>query len=169
MFYSVSEISELINLSKVSIYKKLKAEQFESHIIKKKGTTYIDKEGFELLKRSLKLNTEEKKDLNSSNINLENMIDTDELNELKILRQDYIATMKKQLDQKDKQIEELHRLIENNQILLKQEKQVNQLQLEEHLKEFDLKLNNVMEKMKNRKKEDKTSLFHKIFRHKKMY
>ena len=53
-------------------------------------------------------------------------------------------------------------------MLLKQEKEVNQLQLEEHLKKVDLKLNDVKEKMEQRKeeqeKEQKKGLFKSLFK-----
>ncbi|MGL5086420.1 MAG: hypothetical protein ACRC68_12005, partial [Clostridium sp.] len=70
-----------------------------------------------------------------------------------------------QLNEKDKQIAELHKLIENSQVLLKEEKKSNQNQLllEEHFKEVDQKLQSIMrEKMDNKKSEKKN--FFKFFR-----
>jgi len=145
MLYSVSEISELINLSKVSIYKKLKLKEIEPYIVKIQGITYVDTIGFNLLKESLKLNEEVETGLN-------------------ILKDDYIETLKEQLNKKDNQIAELHKLIENNQILLKQEKEVNQFQLEEHLKDFDLKITDIREKMEERKNQKKKGFFNRIFK-----
>ena len=71
--------------------------------------------------------------------------------------------LKKQLDEKDKQIAELHKLIENSQILLKEEqkKTDQQLYLAEHFEEVDNKLQDLREKMEQ-KRNEKKSLF-KIF------
>ncbi|HAT4233230.1 TPA: DUF536 domain-containing protein, partial [Clostridium perfringens] len=69
-----------------------------------------------------------------------------------------------QLEEKDKQIAELHKLIENNQVLLKkeQETKVNILELEDHFKEVDNKLNSIKEKMNQRK--EKKSFFKNFFK-----
>ncbi|NFI54716.1 hypothetical protein FDA52_17570 [Clostridium botulinum] len=168
MLYSVSEISNLINLSKVSIYKKLKLKEIEPHITKLQGVTYVNEVGFNLLKESLNLNEKIKTNLNNKNINVEIATDLvdfkEDLTSLNLLKDDYIETLKKQIEEKDNQIQKLHKLIENNQILLKQEKVVNLLQLEQHLKDVDLKLNDVKEKMEQRKQEKKKGFFKRIFK-----
>ncbi|MBY6860825.1 hypothetical protein [Clostridium botulinum] len=168
MLYSVSEISNLINLSKVSIYKKLKLKEIEPHLTKLQGVTYVNEVGFNLLKESLNLNEKIKTNLNNENINVEIATDLvdfkEDLTSLNLLKDDYIETLKKQIEEKDNQIQELHKLIENNQILLKQEKEVNLLQLEQHLKDVDLKLNDVKEKMEKRKQEKKKGFFKRIFK-----
>ena len=66
-----------------------------------------------------------------------------------------------QLKEKDKQIQELHRLIENSQILLKQEQKncESQMQLEEHFKEVDKKLENLKAKMEDRREKKRFSFF----------
>ena len=71
--------------------------------------------------------------------------------------------LKKQLDEKDKQISELHKLIENSQILLKEEqkKSEQQLYLAEHFEEVDNKLQDLKEKMEQ-KRNEKIKFF-KIF------
>ncbi|NFO48625.1 hypothetical protein FDB40_17370 [Clostridium botulinum] len=168
MLYSVSEISNLINLSKVSIYKKLKLKEIEPHITKLQGVTYVNEVGFNLLKESLNLNEKIKTNLNNENINVEIATDLvdfkEDLTSLNLLKDDYIETLKKQVEEKDNQIQELHKLIKNNQVLLKQEKEVNLLQLEQHLKDVDLKLNDVKEKMEQRKQEKKKGFFKRIFK-----
>lgn len=63
MLYTIAEISDLIGLSKVSIYKKLKLKELAIHLSKKQGVTYITEQGFNLIKESLKLNDEVKKRL----------------------------------------------------------------------------------------------------------
>ena len=66
MLYSVMKVSESIGLSKQSIYKKLKKE-LQEHINKKQGMTYIDKEGFNLIKDSSKANIDDLKDFKEDN------------------------------------------------------------------------------------------------------
>ena len=71
--------------------------------------------------------------------------------------------LKEQLEEKDKQISELHKLIENSQILLKEEqkKSEQQLYLAEHFEEVDNKLQDLKEKMEQ-KRNEKIKIF-KIF------
>ncbi|WP_252251001.1 hypothetical protein [Clostridium sp. ZBS13] len=171
MLRSVSEIADLTGFSKVSIYNKLKLKDISRFVTKSKGITYVSEEGLTLILDSLKLSSDElnslKLKLNLS-FNVENEVATDientEVNEfkdeLKELKQDYIKTLKAQIenfkaqiDEKDNQIRELMLLNKNNQVLLKQEKEVNQMQLEEHIRELDIKLNDVKENMDKRKEE----------------
>ena len=79
------------------------------------------------------------------------------------LNKELIDNLLEQLKEKDKQISELHRLIENNQILLKEEqkKSEQQLYLAEHFEEVDNKLQDLKEKMEQ-KRNYRKSLF-KIF------
>ena len=90
--------------------------------------------------------------------------------ELKEFNKEYLNSLKsenevlkKQLDEKDKQISELHKLIENSQILLKEEqkKSEQQLYLAEHFEEVDNKLQDLREKMEQ-KRNEKIKFF-KIF------
>ncbi|WP_300347728.1 hypothetical protein, partial [Clostridium sp.] len=80
------------------------------------------------------------------------------------LNKSLIDTLIAQLEEKDKQIKELHKLIENNQILLKkeQENKINILELEDHFKEVDNKLSLIRDKI-NQSKEKKT-FFKSLFK-----
>ena len=84
MLYTIAEVSELIGLSKVSIYKKLKVKELEVHLSKKQGITYITEQGFNLIKDNLKLNDEIKKELKpkavDNNANDEVSTDTESFN-----------------------------------------------------------------------------------------
>ena len=94
-------------------------------------------------------------------------LDTGEITQFKIEIPNSLKSenefLKKQLDEKDKQISELHKLIENSQILLKEEqkKSEQQLYLAEHFEEVDNKLQDLREKMEQ-KRNEKIKLF-KIF------
>jgi hypothetical protein len=120
--YSVKEVSEVLNLSLVSVYKKFKKPEIKPYIVKKEGIKYISEEGLEILK-GLKDNSE-----NTGQSKQHNNADDGILN-------DYINHLKEQLKQKDTQIQQLIELNKNNQILLKQEKD-KVLLLEEKKKPF---------------------------------
>lgn len=160
MLRSVAEVSVLTGLSKVSIYNKLKLKEMEQFIVKSKGITYIKEEGIALIEHGLNL----KEDLKEANDEVAVSLDDKEFKEFKVefkeLNKDYITTLKgenellrKQLEEKDKQITELHKLIENSQVLLKaeQKKVDNQLYLSDHFDEVDSKLQDLKEKMEHRR------------------
>ena len=51
----VSQVAKILGISPTAVYKKFKtsSELFQNHITKEKGVTYIDAEGFELVKNSM--------------------------------------------------------------------------------------------------------------------
>ena len=171
MIYTVAKVSELVNLSKASIYNKLKLKEFESYITKKQGITYISGEGLKLIQSDLKYY----KDNNT--VNEEVATDSDFINTLK----DDITYLKdqakqkdlqfsNQLKEKDKQLEnyserlkQAHKLIENNQILLKEKPKQEILLLEEHFQDLDNKLIEIKDKMQKKDK-DHHGLFQKLFK-----
>jgi hypothetical protein len=152
------EASELIGLSKQSIYKKLKAKELQEYIIKKQGMIYIDEEGFNLIKDSLKANIDDlkdfKEDINGLNIKKINSTLNDEIasdTEILSMNLDIFTLLKRQLEEKDlqlndkdMQIHELHKLVENSQILLKEKPQDIKL-LEQHFQDLDYKIMNIKE------------------------
>lgn len=158
--FTVDEVAEKLGVSKVTIYAKLK--KFEDKVAIVQGKKGITDELFNLIKDDLKVkgidNEPPNKDNNSNARNDDISMGEDELSSL---NKELINALLKQLEEKDKQIAELHKLIENNQVLLKQEKEVNQLQLQEHFKELDVKLNDVREKMDQRKEQDEKKGFFK--------
>ena len=173
MLMSVSEIAYLTGLSKVSIYNKLKLKEIAPFIVKNKGVTYVLEDGVALIKVSLNLKEDTLNTLNDSLKEEETAIgiETIEIQEIKVqlkeLNVEYttslkheIELLKGQLDEKDKQITELIGLNKNNQVLLKQQqdKEIKQLQLEEHFQEVDTKLHALKEKM-TQKKDTKKGLF----------
>lgn len=156
MLRSVEDVAIQLGVSKTAIYNKLKLKEFKGLVVKKNGRSMIDDDLFNSIKDSLKCNINFNNEKNKNSVNDEIATDrTDLFN----LNNDLFNTLLEQLKEKDRQISELHKLIENNQVLLKQEKEVNQLQLEDHIRELDVKLNNVKENMKQRKK--RKSLFFK--------
>ncbi|KFX54734.1 hypothetical protein HYH39_17860 [Clostridium botulinum] len=149
--YTVEEASKQLKVSKVTIYSKLK--KFDTMVVLKQGKKYITDDLFKLIQDDLKVRNADNNNLNlNNNINLNDEIAMD-TEDLINLNKDLVNTLMEQLREKDRQISELHKLIENNQVLLKQEKEVNQIQLEEHIRELDIKLNDVKENMDKRKEE----------------
>ena len=175
MLRSVAELSVLTGLSKVSIYNKIKLKEIEQYVVKNKGITYVSDEGIALIKEGLNLKEDTlNNSLKSNKDEIAVSIDNKEIEEFKVelkeLNKDYLNSLKsenellkKQLEEKDKQIAELHKLIENSQILLKEEqkKREQQLYLAEHFEEVDNKLQDLREKMEQ-KRNEKKGLF-KIF------
>ena len=166
--FTVEEVAEQLSVSKVTIYAKLK--KFDDRVVLKQGKKYITEELLSLIKQDLKVKEVENNSLNNDNaneyLNSEIARDRDDLINLNkglikaLIEQ--LDSKDRQLEEKDKQITELHKLIENSQVLLRQEKQANQLQIEKHLKEVDIRLEDVKKKMDHRKSENRTGLFNRL-------
>lgn len=161
--FTVEEVSKLLSVSKVTIYAKLK--KYESKVVVKQGKKYVTEELLSLIKQELNLKECLKDNLkvenNTGAINQEIATDRDDLINL---NQYLINFLKQQLEEKDiqlrekdKQIEELINLNKNNQVLLKQQqdKEINQKLLEDHFQEVDEKLMDLRERMDEKKKSKK--------------
>lgn len=176
LMYSVSEVANILKISNVSVYKKIKKlKSLEAYVVKKDDKLYVLEAGIELIKSSLISN--KALNYNVDEVACEREADIDEhkqnsrLNESIELNNKLINSLLEQLNVKDAQLEakdkqiadqseqilSLHKLIENNQVLLKEEQRVrSELKLisEESLKkrqeEFDIKLENIKDKMNSR-------------------
>lgn len=162
--YDINKVSELTGVSKVTIYKKIKKlKELEPFIVRKDDKTYILQDGLKLIKEQLTVNKKVNLEVESKTA-IEGISTKLTINkELINLLTEQLKEKDIQLKEKDKQIAELHKLIENSQILLKEEqkKKDQQLYLEEHFEEVDNKLQDLREKMEQ-KRNDKKSFF-KIF------
>ena len=160
MLRTVEETAIQLGVSKTTIYNKLKMKEYKSKLVKKQGKSMIDDSLFNLIQEGLKVQNEVENKEIENDVNAETSIDEDGLLNL---NKELIDNLLEQLKEKDKQISELHRLIENNQILLKEEqkKSEQQLYLAEHFEEVDNKLQDLREKMEQ-KRNEKIKLF-KIF------
>ena len=169
MLRGVDEVSKELKVSKTAIYNKLKLKEFRRKVVKKQGKSMIDEELFNLIKDSLKVKNEVKNEveykgyIEESKDEVKSEIAMDREGSLN-LNKSLIDTLIAQLEEKDKQIAELHKLIENNQVLLKkeQETKINMLEFEDHFKEVDNKLSSIKEKMNQRK--EKKSFFKNFFK-----
>ena len=160
MLRTVEETAIQLGVSKTTIYNKLKLKEYKSRIVKKQGKSMVDDSLFNLIQESLKVQNEIKNKEIENDVNAETSIDEDGLLNL---NKELIDNLLEQLKEKDKQISELHKLIENSQILLKEEqkKSEQQLYLAEHFEEVDNKLQDLKEKMEQ-KRNEKIKFF-KIF------
>ena len=160
MLRTVEETAIQLGVSKTTIYNKLKLKEYKSKLVKKQGKSMIDESLFNLIQEGLKVQNEVEKKEIKNDVNAEISIDEDGLLNL---NKELIDNLLEQLKEKDKQIAELHKLIENSQILLKEEqkKKDQQLYLAEHFEEVDNKLQDLREKMEQ-KRNEKKGLF-KIF------
>lgn len=163
--YDINQVSELTGVSKVTVYKKIKkVKELEPFIVHKADKIYILEGGLKLIKEQLtvnnkvnyKVNSEVESEVAIADISMELTINKELIN----LLTEQLKEKDIQLKEKDKQIAELHKLIENSQILLKEEqKKVDkQLYLEEHFEEVDIKLQDLREKMEQRRNDKKSFL-----------
>ncbi|MBE6052793.1 MAG: hypothetical protein E7212_02595 [Clostridium sartagoforme] len=162
MLRTVEETAIQLEASKTTIYNKLKLKEYKYMIVKKQGKSMVDDGLFNLIQESLKFQNEVENKEIENDVNAEISIDEEGLFKL---NKELIENLLNQLKEKDKQIAELHKLIENSQILLKEEqkKSDKQLYLEEHFEEVDNKLQDLREKMEQRKSENK-GFFKKFIR-----
>ena len=154
VYYTIAEVSKILCVSKVTIYNKLKTlnKELKPCVKLKQKVKYIDETGLELIKMSL---SESKNDLNALNNDLkqdasnfdynEDLSTLNKLNnDVEMLKSDYINRLKeniklleKELEIKNEQLNTKDKLLENFQVLLREE-QKNRLLLEEK-KESDKK------------------------------
>ena len=160
MLRTVEETAIQLGVSKTTIYNKLKMKEYKSKLVKKQGKSMVDDSLFNLIQEGLKVQNEVENKEIENDVNAETSIDEDGLLNL---NKELIDNLLEQLKEKDKQISELHKLIENSQILLKEEqkKSEQQLYLAEHFEEVDNKLQDLKEKMEQ-KRNEKIKFF-KIF------
>lgn len=168
--YSVEEVADKLNVSKVTVYAKLK--KYSDRVVLKQGKKYVTDELLSLIKKDLRIKDIEDESINNDkhkeSANDEIAIDREELINL---NKDLINTLieqlevkDKQLEEKDRQITELHKLIENSQVLLKKKDDENPFMLQERFNNLECKLYEVKEKMDHRKEGKKVRFFSRIFK-----
>jgi hypothetical protein len=150
--YKVIEVAEALGVSKVTVYKKITtlSKEIKPFIFKKKGITYIEAGGVELIKQSLEVSTLIQDDTNNV-YNAEVAFTVEEdipdgvsilTDKLNTLQEDYISSLKEQigllkeeLNEKNNQLNNKDKLLENFQVLLKDTNKKVML-LEEEKKEL---------------------------------
>jgi hypothetical protein len=167
MLHNINDISLSLNISKMTVYRKLNDKELKSHIVIKKGVKYFDDEGLKLLTQKLNNKSSNKSEKAKTDVN-------DNLPKAEVAadKDNYTISLKSEIDflrseikEKNLQITNLNNRLEaeqdlhkNSQILLKiqQDKpKENILLLESHFKELDIKIIEVMENMEHKKEEYK--------------
>ncbi|MBU3111201.1 DUF536 domain-containing protein [Clostridium lacusfryxellense] len=169
MIYDAFKIAKQLNVSKVTAYAKMKLPEIKPFLIFHNGKTCVDDKGLEAIKQSLKYNqnSEAQAEVAATSVTLlkEDMIE--------ILKNN-IDFIKEQLNVKDGQIYNINKLLENTQVLFKQEQEKNKivLSLPETIKEHDIQLVNTLNESLERQRaitaavEDsrrKRGIFQKLF------
>jgi hypothetical protein len=168
MLYDVDQVANKLNVSKVTIYNKLKLKELKDNVITKAGKKYLDEDLFNLIKDSLKDKNEIKSNNIDEPINQEASVDKEDLLNL---NKDLFNTLIEQLKEKDIQIHELNNRLSQEQELTKN-MQILQLRqppqdikaLEEHFKDLDNKLLNIRERMEQKKDQEQKGIFKKLFK-----
>ena len=174
MLNSIKDIAISLGVTKMTIYRKLKVKMLKSHIIVKQGVQYLDDDGLTLLTKMLNPSRE------NVNTNVKSNVADDITNsEIATDTQDYINSLKSEIEflrsesqEKNLQISDLNirlsseqELHKNTQILFKQQQPQDIKLLEEHFNDLDNKLIDIKDKMLERKDlNEKKSFFSKIFK-----
>ena len=127
MVYRVSEVVKELGVSRQTVYKKLRREEYKKYIVDLNGLIGVTEDGLQKLKE---VNSKEEYNLESEEYNLEdiggdtitNTTDLqskmlDELNQQLAVYKEQLKIKDTQIEQKDKQINDLIRVNENGQVL----------------------------------------------------
>jgi len=147
MIYDALKVSKRLNISTVTVYAKMKLPEIKAFLIFHNGKTCVDEEGLEAIKQCLKYNQTADDEVAATGITQlkEDMID--------ILKNN-IEFLKEQLSVKDGQLYDINKLLENMQILFRQDQEKNKaiLSLPETIKEHDIQLvNNLTQTLERQK------------------
>ena len=156
--YNVEEVSKIVGVSKVTVYKKIKKlKELQEYIVNNGDRVYILKNGIDVLKENLEKN-------NIKYVKEEISVDLDSSTDLINILKEQLKEKDIQLQEKDKQINELINLNKNNQLLLKQQqdKEIKQLELSEHFEEVDKRLIELKGKLEDKKKSSNKSIWSRI-------
>jgi hypothetical protein len=148
MLFDANKVSELLNISKVTAYAKMKLPEIKPIVIHKNGKAFVDEKGLDAIKQSLRYNqniewaAEAEAATTEAELLKEDIIEVLK-NNIEFLKQQ-LTVKDTQMSAKDEQIYDIKRLLENTQVLFKQEQDKNNtiLALPETIKEHDIKLVN---------------------------
>jgi predicted DNA-binding protein YlxM (UPF0122 family) len=167
MQYTIAEVAKELEVSKNTVYNRLKGLQKDLKPFVKvtKGITYIEEEGMEIIRKAVYVENEETKENET--------IEADNVNPFQALQEDYINTLKTTIEMLERDKEDLkNQLTEQTEIVKRQQiLQLNEqyntkqtiLMLEEHNKEIDEKLTSWRSEQQEKQQEKKTGLFAKLF------
>ena len=115
MLYDATRIAKKLNVSKVTVYAKMKLPEIRSFLISENGKSLVDEKGLEAIKQSLKYNQSSETELAATDMGI---LKGDMINSLT----GTIEFLKEQLNVKDEQMQSIRKLFENNKSCLKRNK-----------------------------------------------
>jgi len=147
MMYDALKISKQLKISKVTAYAKMKLPEIKAFLIFHNGKTCVDEEGLEAIKNTLKYNQSAEDEVAATSITATSDITMLKEDMIEILKNN-IEFLKQQLNVKDGQLYDINKLLENTQVLFRQDQEKNKavLALPETLKEHDIELVNTLTK-----------------------
>lgn len=164
MLYTVEDLSIKFNVSKVTIYSKLKHDNIKPYVLKEEGKTKVKEEALNLIKEALKL-----KDDTEDNSSTEDGSAATILN----LSESLITSLNSQIDflqsqivEKDKQLERSDEIMKNMQVLFKNEQEnlAREQKQIEHFKYVDSHLINAVRNKEVKPEPTKQNIFKRIFK-----
>jgi hypothetical protein len=132
LLYSIQEASKELNISRVTIYNKIKnCSELKKFVKVRNNVKYLMPEGLEIIKQSIVDN--DSKYVNDNNTDYDSNHGYHELlnglkdlqNNFTISLQNQIELLKNQMEEKDKQLQSKDELLKNFQILLRTEQENN--------------------------------------------
>lgn len=167
MKYTIAEAAKTLEVSKNTIYNRLKGlnKELNPYVKVSKGITYIEEPGIEILRKAIYVE-------NSLEPESEEP-EGDKDNPLRALQEDYINTLKATIEMLEQDKEDLkQQLVEQTEIVKRQQMlQLNEQQntkqsmllLEERTRAIDEKLTSWREDHQERQAEKKPGLFANLF------
>lgn len=116
---TIKELSDMIKVSKVSIYKAVKRDGIQEHVIKRDNITYVDEKGEQLLINLFNHSKQEVKQLKAEN-DIVNIL-TSRIENLEEELSKEREHSRQQADKIAALAEQLAQLTENGQILLREQ------------------------------------------------
>lgn len=167
-WFKVVEIADMVGYSKVSVYNKIKT--FNSDILKdlqkkEKGITYFNLEAVEIIRAAFNQDNFSNVDIDHEETAEDNTPNNEYINLYITELQNEIEFLKGQIHTKDDLINKHVKLVENEQVLRREEQQAISLLEEARSREIDEKLMTWRnEHFSKDIKENKKGLFKKLFR-----
>jgi len=151
--YDAIKISKQLKISTVTVYAKMKLPEIKAFLIFHNGKTCVDEEGLEAIKQCLKYNQTAEDEVAATATTANKEITLLKEDMIEILKNN-IVFLKQQLNVKDGQLYDINKLLENTQILFRQDQEKNKsaLALPEIIKEHDIELVNTLTKSLERQR-----------------
>lgn len=154
MIYDAFKIAKNLNISKVTAYAKMKLPEVKPFLISHNGKTCVDEKGLEAIKQCLKYNQTAESEV-AATVVASTVVTLLKEDMIEILKND-IEFIKQQLNVKDGQLYDINKLLENTQVLFKQEQEKNKIVLSfpETIKEHDIQLVNTLTQSLERQRDN---------------